>query len=347
MLGFNRNPHPRLSGGWIGRLRTVMACVLALVGAAAVVTGVTLQWLQNSVVERDGFARISEELVQDQALQDELVDTAVTQASQAIQQQDLGAIPFSGTVKDMADRRISDYIREYVESDQYVDDWNSMLLTTHELNIESAGSTPETSGDGAPEDLELYVGPVVDSIGAHIEDRLQSLIGIRLNLDLGEQEALGGPDGILVVRDSATGPAFDALADLAVKAPLFTWSGVAGLLIAVLMARHREWTLVGAGAGAVIAVVVANRAADALTADVLASPDLQDVGRSVVDRVFQILLAGMDATLNPWLWGGVVVAVIGLLLAATRVLWRSGSRDGWEAAHGATDAQRRRRVVEV
>ncbi len=333
--------------GWVGVLRTVLGFVLALAGAAAVVVGVTLQWLQDSLVDRDGFAQISQELVHDESLQQELTDTAVTQASDAVQGQDLGAVPFSGALKDMADRRIAGYIREYVDSDQYVDDWNDVLLTTHQINIEPAGSLPETSGDGAPEDLELYVAPVVGSLESHIEDRLQDTLGVRLNLDLRDQEGLGGQDGIIVVRDSATGPAFDTIADSTVQAPLLLWGGVAALVLAALLSRHREWVLVGAGVGAATAAVLAQRGAQELTSTVLASPDLQDVGRSLVERVFQILLTGMDHTLAPWLWGGVAVAVVGALLAAARLLWRSGSRDSWETGHTLTQDQRRRRVVEI
>lgn len=342
-----KSPRSRRERGWLGVLRTVIGCVLALVGAAAVVAGVTLQWLQDSLVDRDGFAQISQELVNDESLQQELEDTAVSQASEAVQAQDLGAVPFSGALKDIADRRIAGYIREYVDSDQYVEDWNRVLLTTHELNIEPAGALPETSGDGAPEDLELYVAPVVDSLEDHVEDQLQDMLGVRLNLDLRDQEGLGGEDGVIVVSDSATGPAFDAIADSTVQAPLLLWGGVAALVVALLLSRYREWALVGAGVGAATAAVVAQRGVQELTSTILASPDLQDVGRSLVERVFQILLAGMDHTLSPWLWGGVAVAVVGLLLAATRLLWRYGSRDGRGSGHIPSENQRRRRVVEI
>lgn len=332
---------------WLGVVRTVVAFAVAVLGAAVVVTGVTLQWLQESVMQRDGFAQVSQELVQDESLQDELVDTAVEQASGAIQQQELGGLPFSGVIKDVADRRVSTYIRDYAASDQYVEDWNQVLLRTFELNIEPAGSLPETSGDGAPEDLQLYVAPVVDSISTTIEDRLEELTGIRLNLDLGDQEALGGPDGILVVGDSATGPVLNTMADMTVQAPLFFWGGLVALALAAVLARHREWVLVGGGLGAALTTVIVNRGADRTTDAVLNSPDLQDVGRSVVQRVFEILLSGLDTTLSPWLWAGVMVAVLGVLLAAARWLWGAGSAGGSESGHTPSAELRRRRVVEV
>lgn len=329
----------RFSRGWWGLLRTILAVLLALTGALAMVAGISLQWLQDSVVDRDGFAKVSEELAADQSLQEELVATALDNASRSVQQQDLGGIPFGGSILDIVDQRVASGIQEYAGTEQYTDDWNQVVLTTHELNLENAG---EGEGQGAPEDLEIGTGPVVDSIEHHIEDR----IGFGVDLDLRSQESLGGADGIVVVGDSHTGPTFDTIVDSTRAAPYLLWGGVVAMGLALLLGRHREWAVAAAGAGLIVGVLYARSQADSLTTSVTSSPNLQDVGRTVIERIFEILLTGLDQALTPYLWAGVAALVVGLIAAAARTLWHWGADDGWEDAHTPGDG-RRRRVVEV
>lgn len=338
--GFTAGRRARFSRGVWGIGRTVVATILALAGALGVVGGVTLQWLEDAVVERDGFAQISQDLAMDQTLQDELVATAVDNASSTVQQQDLGGMPFGGAIRSILDDRVTSAIEDYAQSDQYVDDWNQVMLTTHELNIEPAGTH---DSEGAPENLEIYAAPVVDSIETRMEDR----IGFGVELNLRSDEALGGEDGILVVQQSNTGPVFDTIADTTARAPLALWGGIVALVLSLVIARHREWPLIGGGLGLLAGVLYVGNAAQEITDTVVASPDLQDVGRSVVERIFQLLLTGLDTALAPLLWTGVVAGILGALATAARVLWRWGSGDSWDASHTVSDERRRRRVVEV
>lgn len=320
-----------------------MAGVMALLGAAAMVAGVTLQWFHGSVVDREGFARISQELVNDPSVRDELLEATVEQVSSAIQGQDLGGGLAGDMAKNFAVQRVTEYIRDYAQSPQYVDDWNQALLGTHERNIASAGTSHGPSA-GAPENLELYIQPMVDSAESRVEDGIYDLVGTRVELPIGGQEALGGSDGVVVVQGSATGGVFDAVVDATSCAPLLLWGGGVVVVLSVFVARHREWVLVGGGVGCSAAVLVARGIADDVTARVLASPDVQGVGRVVVDGVFQLLLTGMDATSAPWLWGGVGVGVIGVMMVLVRRLWNFGGGDGWYAPSPYGMGQRRRVV---
>lgn len=327
----------RFSRGRWGLARTVVATLLAVIGSLSLIAGVSLQWLQQSVVEREGFAQISQQLAADDSLQEELVTAAVDGASAAVQDQDLGGLPFSGTILNFVDQRVSSAIEDYAQSEDYVDDWNEVVLTTHELNLQPAGTG---TAEGAPEDLELYVAPVVDSIEERIEDR----IGFGIDLDLRSQDSLGGADGIIVVTDSETGPVFDTIADSTDRTPFLFGGAITALAVAFVLGRHREWALIGAGAGLVAGALYARRAAGDLTDAVTSSPGLEEVGRSVVQRIFELLLTGMDGALLPWLWAGVIAAVAGALLAGARVFWRWGADDGEDEAY---PRGRRRRVVEV
>lgn len=332
--------HRRFSRGPWALLRTVVASVVALLGGLAMIVGLTLTWLQDAVVDREGFAQISQQLVQDQPLQDELIATAVDEASQTVQDQELGGLPFGGTLLNLVDERVTAAIEDYSQSQEYVNDWNEVVLTTHELNLESAGSQ---DGEGAPQDLEIYTAPLVDSIESHIEDN----IGLGIDLDLRGEESLGGEDGIIVAAGSETGPVFDTIVDSTGQAPYWFWGGLTAVVLAVIGARHREWTFVAAGLGLFAGVLIGRRAASDVADTVTTSPDLESVGRSVVERIFELLLSGMDAALMPWLWVGVVAGVVGVVLAAARALWSWGASDTWGRAHEADDERRRRRVIEI
>lgn len=302
----------------LGWLRTALATILAVGAGAATIVAVTLTWLGASVVDREGFAALSEELVLDQQLSDEIEAAATASAGDAVQGIDTGPLPFGGLLLDGVESVVTSVLQEYFGSQQYAEDWYAVLGETYDANLGAA-----RSGAGAPEDLQVHVGPLVDRVESSLEER----IPFGIDLDLRAQEALGGRDAILSLDDSGTGPVLDGLVAAADQAPLW-WAGSAVAAIAALvLARHREWTLLGAGAGLLGSGLIVGGAAQGIGEDIVASPGLTDVARSVVDRVLGILLGGLDAALLPWLWTGAGLAAAGLLLILVRLMWRVGRGD--------------------
>ena len=80
---------------------------------------------------------------------------------------------------------------------------------------------------------------------------------------------------------------------------------------------------------------------------VMASPDLEGVGRTVVDRLFAVLGAGLDQRLSPWLWAGVALTAAGVVLCGLRLTWRLGGDDasGGDSTTGLSRSGRR--VIEA
>lgn len=309
---------PRRRTGALGWIRTLLAFVLALCAGAAAVAAVTMTWLQESVVDREGFAALSEELVLDQELSDEIAAAASESAGEAVQDVDTRGIPFANILLDGVEGFVTTTIQDYVGSEEYAEDWYSVLGETYQANIASS-----RDGAGAPEDLQVSVGPLVDRVEQRLEDR----IPLDLDLDLRSQEALGGRDAVLSLDDSATGPAIDTMVEVADQAP-YWWAGSAlAALAALLLARRREWPVLGLGLGLLGATIAVGRAADGISRDILASPGLSDLAHSVVERVVVLLGGGLDGALMPWLWVGVILSIAGLVLIALRALLRPGRQD--------------------
>ena len=75
-----------------------MASVLALCAALAAVMAVATTWIDDTVMDREGFSALSEDLLADQQLRGEIEDMALDSASQAVQNADTGDIPLGGTI---------------------------------------------------------------------------------------------------------------------------------------------------------------------------------------------------------------------------------------------------------
>ena len=70
------------------------------------------------------------------------------------------------------------------------------------------------------------------------------------------------------------------------------------------------------------------------------------MGRTVVERLFAVLGAGLDQRLSPWLWTGVALSAAGVVLGGLRLTWRLGGDD--PRGDSATGLSRRgRRVIEA
>lgn len=148
------------------------------------------------------------------------------------------------------------------------------------------------------------------------------------------------------IPDSATGPALDQLSEVSDQAPYWWIAAAVAAVLALLIARHREWALLGAGIGLVGGVIAAGMV---LQASPTRSwpPRTWRVGRTVVDRLFAVLGAGLDQRLSPWLWTGVALTAAGVVLGGLRLTWRLGGDDasGGDSTTGLSRSGRR--VIEA
>lgn len=331
-------PRRRRGLGWV---RTAVAAVLALCAGLAAVVAVTTTWLEETVMDRDGFAALSADLLADQQLREQIELTAQETASDAVQDADTGSIPLGGLVSDVADRMVQAALVEYFDSEQYPQNVRDVLMGTYEANIASARGP-----DGAPEDLQLEIAPVLDGLTTAISDRLP----LGLEIDLESMDLFGSSDGLLTLPDSGTGPTLDLLAQISDSAPYWWIGAAAAALIALLIARHREWVLLMAGVGLVGGAITAGIVLQRFADDLLASPDIEGVGRTVLERLLAVLGSGLDERLTPWIWAGVALAAIGAVLLVLRLTWRAGgARDGGGSGETTTGYSPRpgRRVIEA
>lgn len=333
-----REGSPERRTGPLGWVRTVLAAVLALCAGLAAVVALLTTWVDDTIMDRGGFAALSEQLLSDQQLRDELETTALETTSEAVQDIDTGGVPLGGLMKDYADRAAQDVLGGYLDSDLYSQDVREVLEGTYDANVAAAAGP-----DGAPEDLQLEIAPVIDGLTTAVSDRLP----MGLEIDLGSMDLFGSSDGMLTVPDSATGPVLDLIAAIAQQAP-YWWAGaVAAVVLALLIARHREWVLVGAGLGLLGGVIAAGAAMQSFAEDLLASPELEGVARAVLERLMAVLGTGLEEHLAPWIWAGAILTLAGLVLCVVRLTWRAGA-DGDAADGSLADLSRRsgRRVIE-
>lgn len=328
---------PRRGPGALRLLRTVVAAVLALCAGLAAVMAVTTTWIDDTVMDREGFSALSEDLLTDQQLRDEIEAMALDSASQAVQDADTGDIPMGGMITGWVDRRVGSTLVEYFEGDDYPQDMREVLEGTYDANVAAAEGP-----DGAPEDLQVDVAPVMEGLSESISDRLP----FGLEIDLSAMDLPGIDGGVAEIPDSATGPALDQLADVSQQAPYWWIAAAAAAALALVIARHREWALLGAGIGLIGGVIAAGMVLQGFAETTMASPDLEGVGRTVVDRMFAALDAGLDRRLSPWLWAGVALSAAGVVLGGLRLTWRLGGDD--PRGDSATGLSRRgRRVIEA
>ena len=327
----------RRGPGALGVLRTVVASVLALCAGLAAVMAVATTWIDDTVMDREGFSALSEDLLADQQLRGEIEDMALDSASQAVQNADTGDIPLGGTITGWVDRRVQSTMSDYFDGDAYQQDMREVLEGTYDANVAAAESP-----DGAPEDLQVEVAPVMDGLSEAINDRLP----FGLEVDLSSMDLVGIQDGVAEIPDSATGPALDQLSEVSDQAPYWWIAAAVAAVLALLIARHREWALLGAGIGLVGGVIAAGMVLQGFADSVMASPDLEGVGRTVVDRLFAVLGAGLDQRLSPWLWTGVALTAAGVVLGGLRLTWRLGDdASGGDSTTGLSRSGRR--VIEA
>lgn len=328
----------RRGRGALGLLRTIVAAVLALCAGLAAVMAVTTTWIDDTVMDREGFSALSEDLLADQQLRDEIEAMALDSASQAVQDTDTGDIPMGGMITGWVDRRVGSTLVEYFDGDDYPQDMREVLEGTYDANVAAAEGP-----NGAPEDLQVDVAPVLDGLSGSISDRLP----FGLEIDLSAMDLPGIDGGVAEIPDSATGPALDQLAEVSQQAP-YWWiaAGVAAVL-ALVIARHREWMLLGAGLGLIGGVIAAGMVLQGFAETTMASPDLEGVGRTVVDRMFAALDAALNQRLGPWLWAGVALAGAGVVLGGVRLTWRLGGDDDSNGDSTTGLSRRGRRVIEA
>ena len=276
-------------------LRTGLGTVLGLAAAGLVAVLVPLHWAQDTVVSRDGFARVVGALAQDQPFQEELARTAVAQTADRLVGEGATGVGFLDRLLEDAVRRAADVAADLTSDPAYQRAWTESLTRTHEANVPTDGAVAS-----APEHLVLDIGPVLREVDAAV----QQAVGV--DVGLSEQ------GGTITVPGSNTGRLIDAATRLTDLAVPLTWLAAVLAVLALLVTRHRLATLAVLGLGSLAGLGVvwllveqgAQRAAGVLGAD----PVVGLAGRRVLD----LLTGSLGEQMVTAAWASGIVGVVGL-----------------------------------
>jgi hypothetical protein len=265
-------------------LLIVLAVLLGALWAPSV-------WIQQTVLDEDGFLAVTQPMGEDTVLQKQISDGAVD----SLLDQDL--IP--SVVADTARPYLQDAAVALTGTAAYQEIWDDSMVSLHAGLLEE-GSTP----------LEVDLTPAGDDLLSTVEEKLPIDVSIPR------------PDDLTVTI--ATVPDIPVLRVAADVVPWTVWSGPLALLLAaaaIAISPSRLGTLGGVGVGAILVAGV--YAALAWGIEVLVPDSLDQV--SIVGPMVQGFEATLSADLLPQaaiLGGtGALAVVVAVLLRA--VLRRS------------------------
>jgi hypothetical protein len=248
-------------------------------------------WIQQTVLDEDGFLAVTQPMGEDTVLQKQISDGAVD----SLLDQDL--IP--SVVADTARPYLQDAAVALTGTAAYQEIWDDSMVSLHAGLLEE-GSTP----------LEVDLTPAGDDLLSTVEEKLPIDVSIPR------------PDDLTVTI--ATVPDIPVLRVAADVVPWTVWSGPLALLLAaaaIAISPSRLGTLGGVGVGAILVAGV--YAALAWGIEVLVPDSLDQV--SIVGPMVQGFEATLSADLLPQaaiLGGtGALAVVVAVLLRA--VLRRS------------------------
>lgn len=264
-------------------LRDLICAGLLLIAAVLGVAWLPGMWLQEHVVEEQGFLEVTQPLGEDADMQRNLSDAAVDEM--------LDAPMIPGRLADEIAPTIQDQMPRLTSSDAYQSMWDTTMTEVH-TGLFEPGAT----------DLTVDLSPVSDALLGAVEDHLP--FGI----------TLPHPDHPTVALTQI--PDVPLLRHAAVVLPWAQWAGPAALvlvLMALAVAAHRRGAVIGAGVAALLAGAVS--VALALGAAVLV-PDSVDQA-SFLGPIVTAFETRLRADILPQAailtGGGALVVVLGLV----------------------------------
>jgi hypothetical protein len=268
------------------QLTSALLIVLAAVIGAAWLPG---SWLQQHVVEEQGFLEIAEPLGEDASTQRALTDAAVDEL--------LGSDMIPGSVRDGITPFAQDQAASFTTTSAYQEMWDGTMVSVHDGLF--------ASGDSA---IDVDLAPAVDALIDPVEEKLP--FGI----------SLPRPDHPTVTL--ATVPDLPVLRAAAQVLPYASWALPAMIVLvvlALLISDRRRATLLGAGVATMVAGGIGLLLAAGIGALVPASVD----GSAFLGPLVQGFEARFSADISPRAAvmtgvGAGIVVVSAVLLAVVR-----------------------------
>jgi hypothetical protein len=206
-------------------LRTFVSAVGVILALVLTAVAVPAAWVDQNIVQEDGFARIAGGLGSDPDFQARLADAAVGSFESSVN--------LPGPIKSLAAGVLEQAASGMQSWSDYPQAWEETVRNSHRLNFRAAGQREES---GASTALVLDIGPLVRLIRDHFADATR----VRLEVPSERLISLGEPSHRQLVER------------VAAFAPLW-WVAALGALVsallALLVARRRPAVLAFLGLG--------------------------------------------------------------------------------------------------
>jgi hypothetical protein len=277
-------------------LRTFVSAVAVLIGLAMAAVAVPAMWVDQNIVQEDGFVALTAPLGKDPAFQQRLATAAVNNFSP-------DQIPEA--VVELIRPVLEDAAQSLTGLPGYPEAWTETLRKSHRLSFAPPDSLP--AGMQGTSSLTLDVAPLVGLVAKRVAEATS------LPLESPEQVliTIGQPSQRQIVEQvSAYAPIGYAVA-----------VGSAIAFVLALVAARRRWTvLAGAGIGAVILSALWVLAAEAVGRAVEGASS----GNEVAEIFKREFVAASTAGFGRWTLAAAVAGAV--MLALGIVLRVAGGR---------------------
>jgi hypothetical protein len=266
-------------------VRSFLAAVLCLVAIVAAAVAVPAFWVNDRVVDRDGFREIVAPLADNTTVQKYIADEITAQVS--------SQAPL------VPDALIAPLAQTYTRSDNFQQDFADAMVQQHEWLFNEA--KPEDEGRVMSLDLTGMVNRVIADVGlggVEIEGPILVPLGdsAQSGLEAGRYHNLGDQIGVL------------AIASLVIA--------VIATLIALIVARRRGLVLLAVGFGIIlggIATWLLGEGVQSRALDEVSGAD--DSAREVADLIVDKVVNDMQNVGLIAVGAGVAVGAVGLLIS--------------------------------
>ncbi|WP_051477110.1 hypothetical protein [Arthrobacter sp. Br18] len=271
-------------------MRTLASAVFALLALVLTAGALSAVWVEENLVQEQGFVALAAPLGDDPRFQAALSDSLAAEV--------VGSAGLPGRITDVIEPVIADAASSVTGSAAYPSAWNETLRISHAVTF---AGVPAGTGDAAPAALSLDLGPVARLVA----DTAASSLGIDVPVPSDTTVDIGSFERGGLVR---------IVADAAGNWPLI--AGAAGIcaLLAVLIARRRGTTIALLGCGVALIGLAGWFAASLVPGAAVAA-----AGQNGVAQVFAEGLAGRvaldlaESSLPVLVAGGIAVVIGGAL----------------------------------
>lgn len=266
-------------------MRSFLAAVLCLVAIVAAAVAVPALWLNERVVDRDGFRETVAPLADNATVQQYIADEITAQVSSQAP-----PVP-DGLIAPLADA--------YTKSDNFEQDFADAMIQQHDWLFKEAD--PEDQGEVMSLDLTAMVNRVIADVGfGGVEIRGPILVPLsdsaQSGLEAGRYHNLGNQIGLLAISSLV--------------------SAVVATVIALVVARRRGSALIAVGFGVIlggIATWLLGEGVQRRALDEISGAD--DSAREVADIIVDKVVGDMQEVGLIAVGAGAALGAVGLLIS--------------------------------